>query len=126
MEKMCLKMDILEKTLASIVAMKEQDVIVEKRLTSIDEKVMCIDEKVKYIANSCGGQCVNKDEDDVTSADLSIQQEDRKRLKEKLKEAMDHHYEARAAKLDRIKPDWMEYIFGICRPDGRLGKEGSR
>ena len=115
---MCLKMEILEKTLASLVAMNEKDVCVERRLATLDEKV-------KHITDTLQNQCAEKEVDDVPSADLSIQKEDRKRLKEKLKEAMDHQ-EARTAKLDRIKPDWMEYIFGICKPDGRLGKEGSR
>jgi hypothetical protein len=44
---------------------------------------------------------------------------------ERLKEALD---ENRGAQLGfETEPEtWMEYFFGICRPNGRLGKLGSR
>jgi hypothetical protein len=51
--------------------------------------------------------------------------EDRKRLKERLKEALDENKRTRPD-YEVEKEDWLEYIFGICRPDGRIGKEGSR
>ena len=115
-EKMFQRMDVLEQMLSSIIEMKRQDIDLETRLASIDDTV-------KHIANSV---CGHADKDFHDPGDLSIPQEDRKRLKERLKKAMDHHHEARTVELDKIRPDWLEYIFGICGPDGRLGKEGSR
>jgi prefoldin subunit 5 len=50
--------------------------------------------------------------------------EDLKRLKEKLKEARGKEYNTRQVTVE--KEPWMEYMFGICKPDGRVGKEGSR
>ena len=53
--------------------------------------------------------------------------EDRKRLKEKLKEAMKTENVKGSAHILEPEPEpWMEYIFGICKPDGRIGKPGSR
>jgi hypothetical protein len=48
--------------------------------------------------------------------------EDRKRLKEKLKAALDRQTRT----IVQEQEDWIEYIFGICKPDGRVGKRGSR
>jgi hypothetical protein len=60
----------------------------------------------------------------VTTVDVGDDDEDRKRLKERLKEALDSQHKKRHANVE--KESWMEYIFGICKPDGRLGKKGSR
>ena len=53
--------------------------------------------------------------------------EDCKRLKEKLKGALELE-QSRRSQLpgDQSRETWMEYIFGICKPDGRVGKQGSR
>jgi hypothetical protein len=48
--------------------------------------------------------------------------EDRKRLKEKLKAALDRQTRT----IVKEQEDWTEYVFGICKPDGRVGKRGSR
>ncbi len=50
---------------------------------------------------------------------------DRKRLKERLKEALKFENSDRSLHKTE-KESWMEYIFGICRHDGRAGKVGSR
>jgi hypothetical protein len=50
---------------------------------------------------------------------------DRKRLKEKLKEALEIQEQYHPIQPNK-KEAWMEYIFGICKPDGRVGKRGSR
>jgi hypothetical protein len=50
--------------------------------------------------------------------------QDRKRLKEKLKEAMRADHTKSVVVCEREA--WMEYLFGICKPDGRIGKPGSR
>jgi hypothetical protein len=61
-------------------------------------------------------------------------QEDRKRLKEKLKVALESESQGGLQGLqrfafadpDRAKEEWLEYFFGICKPDRRNGKQGSR
>jgi hypothetical protein len=50
---------------------------------------------------------------------------DRKRLKEKLKEAMKTE-NSKLSVIGHEREAWMEYLFGICKPDGRNGKQGSR
>ena len=52
--------------------------------------------------------------------------EDRKRLKEKLKEALESAQRNRLRQVESEQEVWMEYLFGVCRPDGRIGKMGSR
>ncbi len=50
---------------------------------------------------------------------------DRKRLKERLKRSMSKQVNKLSART--LTPmGWMEYIFGICSADQRVGKEGSR
>ena len=51
--------------------------------------------------------------------------EDRKRLKERLKEAIKTE-KLKSSGLVHDREEWMEYLFGICEPDGRVGKPGSR
>jgi hypothetical protein len=52
--------------------------------------------------------------------------EDKKRLKEKLKDAVEKDRRDRFRKVESEQEVWMEYIFGICKPDMRTGKRGSR
>ena len=55
--------------------------------------------------------------------------EDRKRLKEKLKAALESEAKGRHGvhrNVNATRTDWLEYIFGICKPDRRVGKLGSR
>jgi hypothetical protein len=54
------------------------------------------------------------------------EEEDRRRLKEKLKEVLEIAQRNRIHKITSQKEKWLEYVFGICRPDGRIGKRGSR
>ncbi len=51
--------------------------------------------------------------------------EDRKRLKERLKEAIKTE-NSKSSVLVHEREEWMEYLFGICKQDGRVGKPGSR
>ncbi len=83
-----------------------------------DSRLEGIDRKLNLIADAVGVRMRAKQEEDA---------EDRKRLKERLKEALSFE------KHDRLNgahegegEDWPEFIFGICRPDGRVGKMGSR
>ncbi len=52
--------------------------------------------------------------------------EDRKRLKERLKEALDEGKQILRMSTGLQYEGWFEYFFGICNPDGRIGKAGSR
>ena len=52
--------------------------------------------------------------------------EDRKRLKERLKGALDSDRRQLHAESMNAAEGWLEYVFGICRPDHRIGKLGSR
>ena len=58
--------------------------------------------------------------------DLKCAHDDRKRLKERLKEAMETEKMQLNKTTVSAKMNWIEYLFGICEPDGRIGKEGSR
>ncbi len=53
--------------------------------------------------------------------------DDRKRIKERLKEAVENDKRARSRIVNTNKDvTWLEYVFGICEPDKRIGKQGSR
>jgi hypothetical protein len=80
-----------------------------------DARLGILDRKIQAIANAAGI---------VKIPQLDSKDEDRKRLMERLKEAM--KVELNEAVVEHIKEPWMEYIFGICKPDGRVGKAGSR
>ena len=88
----------------------------ESKLSN-DEKIERLERKLDLIAAAV---CVR--EIDTSEKDA----EDRKRLKERLKEALEQSTRSRLKNMEDIKESWIEYIFGICKPDGRVGKEGSR
>jgi hypothetical protein len=52
--------------------------------------------------------------------------EERRRLKVKLKTAMESGTRHSLRHIETERETWTEYIFGICKPDGRVGKAGSR
>jgi hypothetical protein len=121
-EKYISKLDSLEEMLLTIVKSKESEEILLQKLGPIQDRVQAISDcvctnvgKHEFSASNSG-----------SSTDLSIQHLDRKRLKEKLKEAMEQKNETSVSKLVQKSIGWAEYIFGICKPNGRLGKEGSR
>lgn len=87
------------------------------RLIEINTKIGAIDRKLEQIAISMGVRGVNTEGDD---------EEDRKRLKEKLKQAIEADRRSRIRTIVSRSEVWLEYMFGICRPDQRLGKRGSR
>ena len=72
-----------------------------------------LDRKVERIAAEMGVHFV---------ASVGDDNEDRKRLKEKLKAALDRQTRT----IVKQQEDWLEFMFGICKPDGRVGKRGSR
>ncbi len=83
---------------------------------SLENRFATVEKRLESIAEAVGvTPTVNVGDDD----------EDRKRLKERLKEAQEED-QAKAQSKYTEKETWMEYIFGICKPDGRVGKRGSR
>ena len=56
----------------------------------------------------------------------SDDEEDRRRLKERFKDALEKDQDRRIREEETTKEKWLEYVFGICKPDGRIGKAGSR
>lgn len=92
------------------------DVLPAEKTDSLDMKLDGLDKKLEKIASAVGarlGTGINEEED-------------RRRLKEKLKEALDSAARNRMQKIDSEHEVWMEYLFGICKPDGRIGKSGSK
>jgi hypothetical protein len=60
------------------------------------------------------------------SHNLGDDDEDRKRLKERFKQALNKEQKEALRQPGAEKKSWLEYIFGICKADGRIGKKGSR
>ena len=50
---------------------------------------------------------------------------DRKKLKERLKKSISKEMNKNSNTAPK-HTDWMEYLFGICSANRRLGKEGSK
>jgi hypothetical protein len=83
---------------------------------NIDRKLDGLDEKLESIACAVGART------DIGTSE----EEDRRRLKEKLKEALESAARNSVQEIDSEREVWLEYIFGICKPNGRIGKAGSR
>jgi hypothetical protein len=79
-------------------------------------KLEKLDKKLALIAGAVGAR---------TEPETN-EKENRRRLKEKLKEALDIAQKHRHRLIESPAEKWLEYIFGICKPDGRMGKSGSR
>jgi hypothetical protein len=62
----------------------------------------------------------------VPDSDENSSAEERRRLKEKLKTAIESGTRHSVRHIESERESWTEYIFGICKPDGRVGKAGSR
>jgi hypothetical protein len=88
----------------------------EVQLGVVSKSVEGMDSKVEEIA-----QAVGIDKQDASAGD---DEEDRKRIKERLREALEKNYER--TKRNTQKKSFMEYFFGICKTNGRVGKIGSR
>jgi hypothetical protein len=88
--------------------LNERDGKLNKRIDSLDEKL-------ENIAEALGAKRTKTNKDD----------EDRKRLKERLMQAIDHHHD-RFPESEVEKESWISYIFGICESNGRTGKQGSK
>ena len=90
----------------------------QDRMLELDSKLAAIDKKLSQMADSMGIHLLSNAGDDDS--------EDRKRLKEKLKLAIEVDRRSKVRPIVSKGEMWLEYIFGICRPDQRLGKSGSR
>jgi hypothetical protein len=87
------------------------------RLQELYSRLGSVDRKVDRIAVAVGVKGGGNEGDD---------EEDRKRLKEKLKVAIELDRRSRIRTIVSKREVWLEYIFGICSPDQRIGKRGSR
>jgi hypothetical protein len=83
----------------------------------LDTRLVAMDRKLEKIAASMGIR---------GGANAGDDEEDRKRLKEKLKYAIELDKRSRIRSVVSEAEVWLEYIFGICTPDQRTGKRGSR
>jgi hypothetical protein len=73
-----------------------------------------LERRLDQIASAVGVKAAGEEEDD------------RKRLKEKLKLALERDKRRRIRQIVPEHAKWLEYVFGICKADQRLGKRGSR
>ncbi len=86
-----------------------------------------IDRQLQHISGTLNDRVNPLQQDETpTKAEATIRDQDRKRLKERLKEVMTFKHEALFDEKISQEVGIVERIFGICKPDGRLGKEGSR
>ncbi len=90
--------------------------LMEVKLEVVSKSVEGMDPKIDAIA-----QAIGIDQEDARAGD---DDEDRKRIKERLREALESNYER--TKKDSRKQSFKEYFFGICKTNGRVGKTGSR
>ncbi len=89
----------------------------DKKLEVLSES---ISKKLERIAYALGIRNLNVVDNSADDA------EDRKRLMEKLKIAFDSDRRKKLIKKDSDREIWLEYVFGICKPDQRIGRRGSR
>ena len=84
-----------------------------------DQRLEGLDRQLMLVAKAVGAPLLQR----VSAGDDN---EDRKRLKEKLKEALESDRRGRLRKIVSERQRWVEYLFGICQPDRRNGKRGNR
>jgi hypothetical protein len=87
------------------------------RLAELSTKFGLMDKKLDRIAGAVGVKSGENEGDD---------EQDRKRLKEKLKAAIETDRRSKTHTVVSSGDAWLEYLFGICKPDQRNGKRGSR
>ena len=88
---------------------------VKEMSTKTERQLMELDKRLEGISEAVGMKPKNRSGND---------DEDRKRIKEKFKVALENLQKHCASK---IEPEgYLEYFFGIRKPNSRLGKLGSR
>jgi hypothetical protein len=90
---------------------------VDRKLETLSES---IGKKLERIAYALGIRNLNVVDNSADDA------EDRKRLMEKLKFAFESSRQKKLSKLESDRDRWLDYVFGICKPDQRIGQRGSR
>ena len=111
---------------------------VDRRIEAAEQRILAsIDERLKASGERTGaphgrlGAVADAQDGAAAAAAARVKEQrsadDRKRLKERLKDAIEHDQSAAAQGAGEAEREgWAEYLFGICRPDGRVGKFGSR
>ncbi len=89
----------------------------KQKVLDLEAKFGVIDKRLERISASMKIKSDANDGDD---------DEDRRRLKERLKDAIEVDRRSRIHTIISKKEMWLEYIFGLCSPDQRIGKRGSR
>jgi len=84
-----------------------------------ERRLEILEDQLAKVAKTVGAPLVAR----VSAGDDN---EDRKRLKEKLKAALESYRRRRLRPIVSEQEVWVEYIFGICKPDHRNGKQGNR
>jgi hypothetical protein len=97
--------------------LQEANKKIESHLETIGAKMEAMDKRMGRIEAAVGILPDDIKEDDDA--------EDRKRMKERLKEALSNNTKPKL-KSEEGEMNFLEYLFGICKPDGRIGKHGSR
>jgi hypothetical protein len=105
--------DAIQKRLDSLEVKKESIDLLASRVSTGFEMAEAVLGKISHALGVKDDAKVGDDE------------EDRKRLKVRLKEALDGKW--LPTDSSELKPEgFLEHYFGICGPDGRTGKHGSR
>ena len=91
----------------------------EQQRHAMDQRLVVLDRQLMLVAKAVGAPLLQR----VSAGDDN---EDRKRLKEKLKEALEIDRRGRLRLILSEREQWAEYLFGICQPDRRNGKRGNR
>jgi hypothetical protein len=90
---------------------------VDRKLDALSESLGKKLERIAYVLGIRNLNVVDNSADDA---------EDRKRLMEKLKFAFESDRQKKLSKLESDGEKWLDHVFGICKPDQRIGKRGSR
>ena len=99
---------------------REWTAAIQKAAEDPTSQLSRIEKRLGEVADAVGAQS-------APTAGASTKEDDCKRLKERLKGALELEHTRQSQLLsDQRRETWMEYFFGICKPDGRLGKNGSR
>ena len=90
---------------------------VDRKLEALSESLGKKLERIAYVLGIRNLNVVDNSADDA---------EDRKRLMEKLKVAFENHRQEMFRTKISDREIWLDSVFGICKPDKRIGKRGSR
>ena len=88
------------------------------------EKFEKLDATLESLKSLINVAKVSEDSKAANASKAGDDDQDRKRIKERLKEAFETHKKREHRDEEVVK--WPEYLFGICEPDKRQGKKVSR